>query len=559
MKEGFSVRKKTVGSHIITGAVLAVLGISSVHAATLPVFKEPVQSQAPSDRGSARIIVRYKDTATRDQSMKVAMVQAAAMRANLAQTRATGKVAASPLRADHMRTLAIGADLIKLSRKLDTAELDRLLAELAADPSVKYAEVDVMDRRAATPNDEYYAQYQWHLNDPVGGINVPAAWDLAQGEGVVVAVLDTGILPAHPDINVNLLQGYDFITDTFVSRRATTDRVPGAQDYGDWNDDANECEVGNSSWHGTHVAGTIGEATHNGIGMAGVAYKSIVLPVRVLGRCGGYRSDITDAMVWASGGTVPGVPDNANPAEVINMSLGGAGSCGASYQEAIDIVVSRGTTVVVAAGNDAADAANHSPSSCASVISVGASRSTGGRASYSNYGATVDIAAPGGGGTVDGAPGGYIWQHWYSGATTPTSGNYSYIGMAGTSMASPHVAGVVALVQEESCTQDCSPVAIPLTNKVPIAGVTGYAGLETLYSFEAQAGAVLSVLSYGGTGNMSLYASFGKEPTAAGYDAKSTRPGNNETLRFTAPKPGTYFIKVVGEGPYGGVTLEARQ
>jgi serine protease len=177
------------------------------------------------------------------------------------------------------------------------------------------------------PNDPYFSVYQWHYDDPAGGINAPAAWDLSTGEGAVVAVLDTGILPAHPDLasGTHILPGYDFITDAFVSRRATDDRVPGALDQGDWNPVAGECYAGSpvqdSSWHGTHTAGTVGELTNNGSGGSGVAYNAQVLPVRVLGRCGGYTSDIADAIAWASGAPIAGVPDNANPAEVIALCV----------------------------------------------------------------------------------------------------------------------------------------------------------------------------------------------------------------------------------------------
>ncbi len=268
---------------------------------------------------------------------------------------------------------------------------------------------------------------------------------------MVVAVLDTGILPDHPDFAGNLLQGYDFITDAEVSRRPTDARVPGALDYGDWEEADNVCYAGSqaqeSSWHGTPVSGTVAEATNNGVGMAGVAPKATILPVRVLGRCGGYTSDIADAIVWASGGSVDGVPANTNPAEVINMSLGGGEPCDSATQLAINGAVSRGATVVVAAGNSSEDAANHSPASCNNTITVGATRITGGIAYYSNYGSKVDLSGPGGGGSVDGNPGGYVWQAGYTGATTPTSGSYTYMGLGGASMASPHVAGVVALVQ----------------------------------------------------------------------------------------------------------------
>src|SRR5690606_15464034 len=159
-------------------------------------------------------------------------------------------------------------------------------------------------------------------------------------------VLDTGYAD-HNDLDANIVPGYDFIIDEAVAGDGDG-RDGDAHDPGDW--------YGGyaSSWHGTHVAGTVAAVTDNGAGLAGVAYKAKVQPVRVLGHGGGYTSDIADAIVWASGGTVDGVPANENPAEVLNLSLGGDGSCAQDpvTQEAIDGAIERGVTVVVAAGND---------------------------------------------------------------------------------------------------------------------------------------------------------------------------------------------------------------
>ncbi len=622
-KRNFDViKKQNLRINVLAAAVLSMTAVGAVHAAGLPT-QEPARQARTAQPGTDRIIVKYRagTAAALDRSAKLSTVQSALTRASLSG----GTARASTLGPQVVRKLGVGADVIRLQGRLAPAELQRVLKELKADPAVQYAEADVKLRRselragdvqpALVPNDQYYQQYQWHLHNATGGINAPAAWDVSQGEGVVVAVLDTGILPQHPDLVGNLLEGYDFISDAETSRRATDDRVPGAQDYGDWVENDNECYTGSlaedSSWHGTHVAGTVAEQTNNGVGMAGVAHKAKVLPVRVLGKCGGYLSDIADAITWASGGTVTGIPANTNPAEVINMSLGGSGSCDGTYQDAINGAISRGTTVVVAAGNETDNASNYRPASCAGVVTVGATRITGGITYYSNYGTRVDLSGPGGGGSVDGNPGGYVWQAGSDAATTPDSGSYTYMGKGGTSMASPHVAAVAALVQsaliadgkeplapaamrtllketarpfpvaipsatpigtgivdakaalakalEEPCTEDCGPVATPLTNKVAVGGLSGATGGSALYSFEAVAGKSLSVITYGGSGNVSVYLAQGREPSASDNDAKSTRAGNAETVRVNKPVAGTYYVKVVGEAAYSGVTILATQ
>jgi serine protease len=205
---------------------------------------------------------------------------------------------------------------------------------------------------------------------------------------------------------------------------------------------AGECGSGqpaeNSSWHGTHVAGTIAALTNNGTGVAGIAYGAKVVPVRVLGKCGGYTSDIADGIIWASGGTVSGVPNIAARAQVINMSLGGGGACDTTTQNAINSARTRGTVVVVAAGNESQNASNSNPANCAGVIAVAATNRSGGRATYSNYGTIVDVAAPGG------DTGAGILSTLNAGTTSP--GADSYASYMGTSMATPHVAAVAALM-----------------------------------------------------------------------------------------------------------------
>ncbi|WP_140723725.1 S8 family peptidase [Pseudomonas sp. Hp2] len=492
-----------------------------------------------------------------------------------------------------LRRLAIGPELVKADRPLDRAEAETLMRKLAADPNVLSVEVDQLMRPTLTPNDPRLSE-QWAFGTGTAGINVRPAWDQATGQGVVVAVIDTGIT-SHPDLNANILPGYDFISDTFVSRDGDG-RDSDPSDPGDWNPVANECYSGspvtNSSWHGTHVAGTIAAVTNNGTGVAGTAYNAKIVPVRVLGRCGGYTSDITDAIVWASGGTVSGVPANPNPAEVINMSLGGSGSCSSTYQNAINSAVSRGTTVVVAAGNDSINVSGAVPANCSNVIAVAATTSSRAKASYSNYGAGIDISAPGSS----------ILSTLNSGTTSP--GSASYASYNGTSMASPHVAGVVALMQSVapspltpaqvestikstaasfSCSQGCGAGLLDanaavtaaksggsggggggggggtaLTSGTPVTGLSASTGSDLNYTIAVPSGrSTLTVRISGGTGDADLYVRQGSAPTDTAYTCRPYLSGNSETCTINSPVNGTYYIRVKAYSTFSGVTLTA--
>ncbi|NDD65957.1 MAG: peptidase, partial [Acidobacteria bacterium] len=277
----------------------------------------------------------------------------------------------------------------------------------------------------------------WGLNG-TWGIRAPEAWDATTGSSsVVVAVIDTGIT-GHSDLNSNVLPGYDFISDV-CSANDGNSRDSDANDPGDWFNNG-DCGVtaanDSSSWHGTHVAGTIAAVGNNSVGVVGVAMNSKILPVRVLGKLGGTTSDIADGMRWAAGLTVSGVPANSNPAKVLNLSLGGNGVCttGSTFQNAVNAVTAAGAVVVVSAGNSNLDSANFSPASCAGVITVASTTSSGSKSSFSNFGSSVEISAPGSG----------IWSTLNSGLTTPSTETYA--SYSGTSMAAPHVAGVAALL-----------------------------------------------------------------------------------------------------------------
>lgn len=307
------------------------------------------------------------------------------------------------------------------------AETAEAMADIESLPGVREVFVDTKVYPAVS--DTYYAN-QWYLSEPQG-INAPAAWQYATGEGVRVAVVDTGHT-THPDLDANIINGYDFISDVDISADGDA-RDADASDPGDYTN-INNCDVtGSSSWHGTHVSGTIA-AVSNSIGVAGVAYNSKVLSIRALGTCGGLMSDIIAGVRWAAGLSVPGVPTNQNPVRIINLSLGSTGTCQTWVQTALNEVAAAGALVVVAAGNSNTDASNATPASCANVVTVAATNSIGNKSSFSNYGAVVDIAAPGSN----------IVSTWNNGDTGPSTPTYEYL--SGTSMAAPQVSAVAALV-----------------------------------------------------------------------------------------------------------------
>ena len=361
-----------------------------------------------------------------------------------------------------LRGNAFGANVMKLDRQFRVTALAALARAIAAHPDVEYAEPDRRMHILATPDDPRYAD-QWSYFEATGGINAPAAWDLSTGSGVVVAVIDTGYRP-HADLVANMATGYDMIRaiSTFGGTTVANDgdgRDADPLDPGDWVA-AGECASGsaaaNSSWHGTHVAGTIAAVTYNAIGVASVAYGARFQPVRALGKCGGYTSDIADGILWASGEPVPyfnglgrllGYRTNPTPAKVINLSLGGTATCDTTTEAAITTARGRGAVIVVAAGNGNTDVSASSPANCAGVIAVAAVGRDGGKAYYSNYGAGVALAAPGGNMGYVGDPKG-VQSTLNTGTTTPVDSpdgdSYGYL--QGTSMATPHVSAVAALM-----------------------------------------------------------------------------------------------------------------
>lgn len=556
---------------VLAMSILCIAGLAAQPLHARGYISPSANSAKPDRDGRYRLIVGYRApvAANRSNAPRMSTVSRSAQ--------------AAGINAYRLRRLAIGGDVVVTSSRTSRRALRVFLKALASDPNVIYVEEDSRLRPTFVPNDPGYVQ-QWHYKEPAvaPGINLPLAWDRATGTGVVVAVLDSGVTP-HTDLDANLVSGYDFISDPDTSRDGDG-RDSNPRDEGDWTE-ANDCEddepAEDSSWHGTHVAGTVAAVTNNGSGVSGVAFGAKVMPVRVTGKCGGFVSDISDAVIWASGGTVAGVTTLADPAEVINMSLGGEGACGTTYQTAINGAVSRGVTVVVSAGNENIDASGSRPANCNNVIAVAATNRSGGKASYSNFGATVDVAAPGG--QFNGVASNGILSTYNLGTTVPAAQGYAWF--TGTSMAAPHVSGIVALMQSLSvktpaqietilkttarplpvaCPEGCGtglvdakaaldetlppppPSGGALANNVPVDGIAATWGNMVTFSLQVPVGASsLAFILTEGIGNADMYVRFGTPPTTSVFNCRNaTATKGVEYCQFNAPQAGTWYVSV---------------
>ena len=362
----------------------------------------------------------------------------------------------------YLKSVSPTLHVVLLPDALTAEEARAAMQRLRQDDGVAEVAVDHRVKPHLVPNDPRFTDgAQWHLQNSSsvpGGLNAPSAWDFSTGAGVVVAVLDGGYRP-HADLMENLLPGYDFVSadgsglPPFWTANDGDARDLDAQDPGDWvtQDDvtADFCDIAEpSSWHGTHVAGILAAQGNNNQDGLGVAFGARILPVRVLGRCGGYVSDILAGARWAAGLAVSGVPANPHPAKILNLSLGAEGvACPQYVQTVVNEVRALNVSIVASAGN--ADQTQISmPANCSGVIAVTAHTREGDNATYANVGAGVAISAPGGGVNkvlptpTEGIRG--ILSTWNNGTTLPGS---DVLGLfQGTSMAAPQVSGVLALI-----------------------------------------------------------------------------------------------------------------
>jgi serine protease len=448
---------------------LVAAALALVVAAPALAERTPSRAQPLADAAaSARVIVKLREQSSvlRAHALSAAATPAAQHDVMAARASALGQRLGLTLHAGSALDARVQ---VVQARGLSSQQL---AARLAVDPDVEAVEPDRRMRRVALTDDPRLTSVsgaqgpavgQWYLRAPAGdvrsAINAVAAWDAHTGNpAVVVAVLDTGVRSNHPDLAGKLLPGYDMVDDAQIGNDGSR-RDADPSDPGDWVSQGDidgdpalyeGCEVADSSWHGTQVAGIVAAATNNGVGMAGSGRHVRILPVRVLGKCFGYTSDIVAAMRWAAGLSVPGVPANPTPARVINLSLGSGGACSQSEADAIAAVNAAGAVVVAAAGNSAGGATG-SPANCTGAIGVVGLRHVGTKVGFSDLGPEIKIAAPGGNCVnVDAdQPCLYpILTTINGGATTPGTSGYSdsFNISVGTSFSAPLVSGTAALL-----------------------------------------------------------------------------------------------------------------
>ena len=438
----------------------------------------PAPKKGPAKRSMSaldttdRIIIRLHD-AYDDEGTQPAATRARRM--TLERSRwlsTTARTTLTPLRRS-----GSGAHIVRLNHEMELGAVEAIVERLKRDPTVAHVQVDRRRFPMTVPTDPGYRPAsgglgQWNLRDGLGGINAEPAWLITQGSpNTVIAVLDTGLLPdiefanrTFPGIGTAPFYGYDFISEDtpgqFLTANDGDGRDPDPRDPGNWITTAEagiapftDCpDAQISDWHGTHTAGIIGANANNGAGISGIDWNAKVVPVRVLGKCGGYTSDIIDALLWASGVAVPGLPANAHPAHIINMSLGGFGACSVEEQLAINRALAQPQlkAIVSAAGNEGSSSLTTAPGNCTNVITIAATDFYGSRAPYSNGGVNVTLSAPGGhfgippaGVTADEMG---ILSLFNRGLMAPDPRPNELWYFVGTSAAAAHVSGVVGLM-----------------------------------------------------------------------------------------------------------------
>lgn len=436
---------------LIVAAVALLVATTAVHAQTQTSgpsqeYNGDFRNRSLTPPATDRIIVKWRGAEAKSATATVRTQKAAS---------ATG------MSMRKLQSVTDDMDVMQAPQELSGTELDEAIQRLQADPAVEYASPDLRRHAHALTSDPRL-QDQWYLlSDQPAATRTNMAWDVTQGSAsVIVAVLDTGVRFEHPDLGTagsggKLLPGYDFVTNPLFANDSDG-RDADASDPGDWvsqtdlqNPSFSNCDAGNSSWHGTRVSGLIGALTNNAVGVAGAAWNTRILPVRVLGKCGGFDSDIIAGMLWAAGLSVSGAPANPNPAKIINLSLGGNGVCSTAYQNAVTQVTAQGSLVVASAGNDSGPVS--APANCNGVLGVGALRHIGTKVGFSSLGTEVGISSPGGNCVLTDSCLFSIVVATNTGTTTPLASSYTDSTLVninvGTSFSAPLAAAAAALVK----------------------------------------------------------------------------------------------------------------
>ena len=526
---------------VLLAGALCALAMASMSAAAAPWRTFPA-GEEPTDR----IIVRWREDGVTAMQIPNHADRAARL------SRSTG-VTLRAVREIHDRL-----DVVQLDAPLAGGALRRVVAQLGADLAVEYAEPDRVRYALGLPNDPRFHggsdnngvwEGQWYLNDPTAAtpaaIGATTAWDSATGAPYIIAIIDSGVDYNHPDLGLygaggKLLPGRDFVCNdsgvdctstatgnTYVMANDGNGWDADASDPGDWLTAAdvatgglcpgaglgpNKDQPEPSTWHGTRVAGIAAALTNNGVGVAGVAPGAYILPVRVLGKCQGYMSDIVAGMYWAAGLTTTAtssLPANPYPANILNLSLGGTGACTQTEQDAVTAILKNSHLIVAAAGNDGGPML--APANCTGVISVAGIRHAGTKVGYSNVSTTaaaITIAAPAGNCVNLNTYHPWTLPCLYSiettsndGSTTPGGPFYTYAvmnpgytgnilneGTIGTSFAAPIVSGVAAMMIQANpnltavqliarLQAAATPFPVPAT--APDGGVCHVAALTT--------------------------------------------------------------------------------
>jgi serine protease len=441
--------------YLLTG--LLVMAMAQGNAVAPPEYN-PVRHHPAGEpeTGVQRVIVKLR-----------APTDSARMQAQLSTDAVVALAGRMKLTLLDSRHIASGMHVLHVQPQISGDTLAQTLANLRADPAVEYAEPDHRRYAHATPNDPLFSEEWYMQNTQASAVDAVSAWDLTTGSaGVVIAELDTGVRFDHPDLRSGtanrLLPGYDMIgpdpDGSFTTANDGNGRDSDASDPGDWVTTSDlqkaqfsQCTQENSSWHGTRVAGILGAITNNSTGIAGLTWSNWILPVRVLGKCGGYDSDILAGMLWAAGSHVDGVPDNPYPAKIINMSLGsnGGGSCPMSYQQTVNQLVSLGVLVVVSAGNEGGPV--DAPANCNGVAGIAGLRQVGTKVGFSSLGPEIALSAPAGNCVNTGAGQPCLFSidtTTNSGTTSPATNIYTdqLNFNVGTSFSAPIVAGIAGLM-----------------------------------------------------------------------------------------------------------------